>query len=84
MCECCDKAREAPEFAQFAVNCLHCAARLIQHIQRRLMIPAESKRERCRAVIARSLEYGLSEIEVRRLAKLPEPALAPETKEAHK
>ena len=78
MCYACDQAREAPEHARlFADGCLHCAARYIQHIQRRMSIAPSAKADRCRKVLAQALTFGLSEMDIRRMAKLPEWQLAP-------
>lgn len=80
MCECCNEARPSPEnHRQFAEGCLHCAARRIQYIQRRLQIAPSAKPERCRTALAQAVELGLPEAEIRRLAKLPGWALEPES-----
>ena len=56
--------------------CLWCGARLIQKIGR-LQLSASESTARKRAVLADWTAYGHSEIEVRRLAKGTELALAP-------
>lgn len=49
MCTCCNEARSEPQaFRFFAEGCLHCAARRIQYIQRRLPLSPDDKRNRCR------------------------------------
>lgn len=78
MCEACNEARGAPQYsAMFAGWCLHCAARRIQYIQRRLNLAPEATRIRCRKALADALELGLPEADIRRMAKLPEWQLAP-------
>ena len=73
MCHCCNDAREAPQHHRFfAEGCLHCAARRIQFIQRRLNIAQDDKRNRCRAALAQAMELGLPEQEIRAMAKRPE------------
>ena len=53
MCTCCNEARSAPEsYRMFADYCLHCAARRIQYIQRRLPLSLDDKRNRCRKALA--------------------------------
>ena len=51
---------------------MHCAARRIQFIQRRLNLAPDDKRNRCRAALADAVANGLPELEIRRMAKLPE------------
>ena len=80
-CEACNEARPAPEsYRMFADYCLHCAARRIQFIQRTLRLGPTETRDRCRSALAQALELelGLPESEIRRMAKLPVWALAPE------
>ena len=73
MCHCCDDAREAPQHHRFfAEGCLHCAARRIQFIQRRLNLAPDDKRNRCRAALADAMALGWPEQEVRAMAKLAE------------
>lgn len=73
MCHCCNDAREAPQHHRFfADGCLHCAARRIQYIQRRLNLAPDVKRNRCRTALADAMANGLPELEIRRMAKLPE------------
>ena len=73
MCHCCNDAREAPQHHRFfADGCLHCAARRIQFIQRRLNLAPDDKRNRCRAALAQAMELGLPEQEIRAMAKRPE------------
>ena len=73
MCHCCNEAREAPQHHRFfADGCLHCAARRIQFIQRRLNLAPDDKRNRCRTALAQAMELGLPEAEIRAMAKKPE------------
>ena len=73
MCHCCNDAREAPQHHRFfADGCLHCAARRIQYIQRRLNLAPDAIRTRCRTALAQAMELGLPEQEIRAMAKLPE------------
>ena len=73
MCHCCNDAREAPQHHRFfAEGCLHCAARRIQFIQRRLNLAPDDKRTRCRTALAQAMELGLPEAEIRDMAKKPE------------
>lgn len=86
MCRCCNDARPDPaSYRLFAEGCLHCAARRIQFIQRRLNLAPDDKRNRCRTALADAMANGLSELEIRRMAKLPgwqvaELVSTPETK----
>ncbi len=78
-CHCCNEAREAPQNHRFfADGCLHCAARRIQYIQRRLPLSPEDKRNRCRKALADAMALGLPELEIRAMAKLSAWQLAPE------
>ena len=73
MCPCCNDAREAPQHHRFfAEGCLHCAARRIQFIQRRLNLAPDVKRNRCRTALADAMALGLPEQEIRAMAKRPE------------
>ena len=56
--------------------CLWCGARLIQKIGR-LQLSASESTARKRAVLADWTAYGHSEIQIRRLVKAKELALAP-------
>ena len=77
-CTCCNEARSAPEsYRMFADYCLHCAARRIQYIQRRLPLSPEDKRNRCRKALADAMALGLPEPEIRRMAKLAAWQVAP-------
>lgn len=79
MCRCCDDAREAPQHHQFfAEGCLHCAARRIQFIQRRLNLAPDAIRTRCRTALAQAMALGLPEKEIRAMAKLPEWQVTPQ------
>lgn len=77
MCHCCNDAREAPQHHRFfAEGCLHCAARRIQYLQRTLRLWPSETRDRCRKALAQSMEMGLPELEIRRMAKLAEWQMA--------
>ena len=79
MCECCNEAREAPQHHRFfADGCLYCAARRIQYLQRTLRLGESATRDRCRAALAQAMALGLLEVEIRRMAKLPEWQVEPE------
>ena len=78
MCTCCNEARPDPaSYRMFADYCLHCAARRIQYIQRRLPLSPDDKRNRCRKALNQALELGLPEKEIRDMAKLSAWQLAP-------
>lgn len=62
-------ANDPPQHKFYATSCTHCGARLIQVIQRRLSLPADAKRERCRWVLSTWMQYGHGEAELRALAK---------------
>ena len=76
-CECCQNARIGPAYAVHCPSCLHCGARLIWRIQR-FQIPRQDKIERCRRAMKVWTDYGHSEAEIRRLAKLDAMPLEPE------
>ena len=79
MCHCCNDARPDPaSYRFFAEGCLHCAARRIQFIQRRLNLSPDDKRTRCRTALADAMALGLPEPEIRRMAKLAAWQVAPE------
>ena len=79
MCHCCNDARPDPaSYRLFAEGCLPCAARRIQFIQRRLNLAPDDKRNRCRAALADAMALGLPELEIRRMAKLPEWQVMPQ------
>ena len=83
MCHCCNDAREAPQHHRFfAEGCIHCAARCIQFIQRRLNLAPDDKRNRCRAALAQAMALGLPEQEIRAMAKLAEWQLQQPAQEA--
>ena len=78
MCTCCNDARPEPQtFRFFADGCLYCTARRIQYLQRTLRLGESATRGRCRAALAQAMALGLPELEIRRMAKLPEWQLAP-------
>ena len=73
MCHCCNDARPDPaSYRLFAEGCLHCAARRIQFIQRRLKLAPDAIRTRCRTALAQAMELGLPEAQIRAMAKKPE------------
>ena len=73
MCHCCNDARPEPaNYRFFADGCLHCAARRIQYLQRTLRLGPSETRDRCRKALAQSMELGLPELEIRRMARLAE------------
>ena len=73
MCHCCNDARPDPaSYRFFAEGCLHCAARRIQFIQRRLNLAPDAIRTRCRTALAQAMALGLPEQEIRRMVKQPE------------
>ena len=73
MCHFCNDARDAPQHHRFfAEGCIHCAARRIQYIQRRLNLAQDDKRNRCRTALADAMALGLLEQEIRAMAKLAE------------
>ena len=73
MCHCCNDARPDPASYRFvAEGCIHCAARRIQFIQRRLNLAQDDKRNRCREALADAVANGLPEQEIRAMAKRPE------------
>ena len=79
MCHCCNDARPDPaSYRFFAEGCLYCAARRIQFIQRRLNLAPDDKRNRCRTALADAMANGLPELEIRRMAKLPEWQVMPQ------
>ena len=79
MCSCCNDARPDPASHRFfAEGCLHCAARRIQFIQRTLRLAPSVTRDRCRAALADAVANGLPELEIRRMAKLPEWQVMPQ------
>ena len=69
----CDPAKRS----MFNPACLWCGARAIQYTQRVLLIGRDAKVQRCREVLARWLEFGHSEAEIRRLVALDEAPLEP-------
>jgi predicted nucleic acid-binding Zn-ribbon protein len=72
-CSTCNDARPAPEhYRLFAEGCIHCAARRIQYIQRRLNLAPDAIRNRCRTALADAMALGLPEQEIRAMAKRPE------------
>ena len=83
MCYCCNDARPDPaSYRFFAEGCIHCAARRIQFIQRRLNLAPDVKRNRCRTALAQAMALGLPEQEIRAMAKLAEWQLQQPAQEA--
>lgn len=83
MCNCCNDARPDPASHRFfAEGCLHCAARRIQFIQRRLNLAPDAIRNRCRTALADAMALGLPEQEIRAMAKKPEWQLQQPAQEA--
>lgn len=77
-CMVCTEAIDAPQFHPFFADyCLHCAARRIQYIQRRLPLSLDDKRNRCRKALSDAMALGLPELEIRRMAKLAAWQVAP-------
>lgn len=82
-CQVCTEASDAPQLHRiFAEGCLHCAARRIQFIQRRLNLAPDDKRSRCRAALADAMALGLPEAQIRAMAKLPEWQIQPPAQDA--
>ena len=72
-CRVCTEASDAPQHHPFFADyCLHCAARRIQFIQRRLNLAPDVKRTRCRTALADAMALGLPEAQIRAMAKLAE------------
>jgi predicted nucleic acid-binding Zn-ribbon protein len=72
-CVTCTEASDAPQHHRFfAEGCLHCAARRIQFIQRRLNLAPDAIRNRCRTALAQAMALGLPEQEIRAMAKKTE------------
>lgn len=83
MCTCCNDAQPDPAgYRFFAEGCLHCAARRIQYIQRRLPLSPDDKRNRCRKALSDAMALGLPEQEIRAMAKKPEWQLQQPAQEA--
>lgn len=74
-CPNCIKAQIAPQRTWFNPACLHCGARMIQHLGR-LPIPASEIAQRRRQVLLDWAEHGHSEKDLRALAMGP-LAIAP-------
>jgi hypothetical protein len=85
-CQCCSDFREWPGTVaarRHSEGCLYCGARAIWRIQR-MQIARSIAADRCRGVLAAWMKKGFAEAELRRLAKLPEPPLAPELEPAQR
>lgn len=76
MCSTCDRARAFPAYTLYCPSCLWCGARLIQLLGAMQITQPESNRRR-RETLAEWLEWGHSEVELRRLAKADALPLAP-------
>lgn len=84
ICPCCKDFREWPGTVaaqQHSEGCLYCGSRAIWRIQR-MAIARSVAAARCRGVLAVWMKKGFPEAELRRLAKLPDPPLAPESSPA--
>ena len=82
-CRVCTEASDAPQHHRFfAEGCIHCAARRIQFIQRRLNLAPDAIRNRCRTALAQAMELGLPEAEIRAMAKKSEWQLQQPAQEA--
>ena len=79
MCPSCEASRETnglcPQFN--SPQCLFCTARLIQKIGQIRTITAAVITARRLVVLSDAVAYGHQESEIRRLAKIKEPALEP-------
>ena len=75
MCDDCEACRISPAWPRHNPLCTWCGARLISRIQR-YPILADTKRDRCRTVLADWMAYGHAEQDLRRLARERQP-LAP-------
>lgn len=79
----CTEAQDAPQFHPFFADyCLHCAARRIQFIQRRLNLAPDVKRNRCRTALADAMALGLPEAQIRAMAKKAEWQIQPPAPDA--
>ena len=58
-------------------QCIHCAARRIQFIQRRMQISKDAKVQKCKEALAEAIEWGHAEGRVRELAKSTNWAVEP-------
>lgn len=67
-CPCCAIARLHPTYALFNPACLHCGARIIQHLGT-LSLPPDVIRQRRRINLAIWVEWGHNEQAIRDLAK---------------
>ena len=74
-CPNCQTAKTHPQHNWFNPACLHCGARMIQHLGR-LPIAASEIAQRRRQVLADWTAHGHTEAQLRALAKGPQ-ALAP-------
>lgn len=82
-CVTCTEAQDAPQHHRFFADyCLHCAARRIQFIQRRLNLAPDVKRNRCRTALADAIALGLQESDIRAMAKKAEWQLQQPAQEA--
>ena len=74
-CANCTVVRDFAAYRMYNTGCIHCGARLIQHLGLRDISPSECTRRR-KAVLADWVAWGHNEAEIRRLVKGP-PAIAP-------
>ena len=75
MCANCDKSRDQPGYRMFNPTCIWCGVRILQQAAD-FPLPESVVKERRKANLAIWVEYGHSELEIRRLFKGP-PAFAP-------
>lgn len=76
MCIPCDKAREFPGHTMHCPSCLYCGARAIQRLGN-MAIPMSDSNRRRRETLAEWMDWGHSEVDLRRLAKSEDLPLAP-------
>ena len=82
-CQCCQRARDYAAHPYFSLGCVHCGARLIQHLGT-LQIAWSQCSARRTAALRDWVQWGHSEAEIRALVKgplalapLPEPVSEP-------
>ena len=75
-CPCCEMLNTRGHWHQYSPACLHCGARLIQSILK-LQSPQDERKQRARAVLNDWMKHGHNELQLRALAKLPTPPVAP-------
>lgn len=70
LCKPCQIARTVPTYPFFNLGCLHCGARIIQHLATLPIVPSQVA-ERRRENLAHWVAFGHSEADLRALAKGP-------------